>query len=43
MKSNELTNYKLVNRENCSLNFDTSFIKIGFKLTELLALEDTVL
>ena len=29
LKSDELTNYKLVDRENLSLNFDSSFVKIG--------------
>ena len=27
LKSDELTNYRLVNRENLDLNFDTSFAK----------------
>ena len=41
MKLVELTNHKLVGIENPDLNFDTLFVKIDVKLTELLALEDT--
>ena len=37
-KSDELTNNTLVDRINRNLNFDTSFVKIGRKLTELLFL-----
>ena len=29
LDTDELTNYKLVNRENPDLNFDTSFVKFG--------------
>ena len=29
LKSDELTNYKLVDRENPNLNFNTLFVKIG--------------
>ena len=42
MKLVELTNHKLVGIENPGLNFDTLFVKIDLKFTELLALEDTI-
>ena len=38
LKSVESTNCKLVDRENINLNFDISFAKIDWKLTELSAL-----
>ena len=33
LKSDELTNYKLVDRKNLNLNLDTAFVKISQKLT----------
>ena len=34
--------HKFVDKENISLNFDTSFVNISWKVTELLAQEDTI-